>query len=327
MTEILPCQKPQPAYITEYKPAIEFAETQASIFWTPTEIVVEKDVHDIKTNMTEAEQHGVVSVLKLFTLYELVAGNEYWGGRVCKMFPKPCIQRMANAFSYFELNVHAPFYAKLNQALHLDTEEFYLSYTGDPVLNERMEFIDSIVNSEDDLLSLGVFSMVEGAILYSSFAFLSHFQAQGKNKLLNVVRGIGFSVRDENLHSMGGAYLYKLLKGDMLRYKPDSLDLEAHKAKIVECAEKLFEHEKHIASIIFGKGHIEGITETQLVNFVKSRINICLGNLDIEPIYQVDYDPISDWFYDSINSYKFNDFFTGTGQEYNRNWNELGFTW
>src|SRR3546814_9244700 len=68
-----------------------------------------------------------------------------------------------------------------------------------------MEFIDSLVNQHDDLVSLGCFSLIEGAVLYSSFAFLKHFQTRGKNKLLNVVRGINFSVRDENLHCVAGS--------------------------------------------------------------------------------------------------------------------------
>ena len=63
----------------------------------------------------------------------------------------------------------------------------------------------------DILKSIAVFSMIEGAILYSSFAFLKHFQAEGKNKLVNVTAGINFSVRDENLHSMAGAWLFKTL--------------------------------------------------------------------------------------------------------------------
>ena len=39
------------------------------------------------------------------------------------------------------------------------------------------------------------------------------------------------------------------------------------------------------------------------------------------------YNPIADWFYDGINAYQMNDFFTGVGREYNRNWDEKGFNW
>ena len=61
-------------YVVEYPEAIEFAEKQMSVFWPYYEIKVSKDVHDILTNLTEAERHGVITTLKLFTQYELIVG-------------------------------------------------------------------------------------------------------------------------------------------------------------------------------------------------------------------------------------------------------------
>ena len=72
---------PKKTYTFDYPEAIAFSDTQASIFWSHDEIDVSKDIQDIKVNMTEAESHGVITTLKLFTLYELIAGDEYWLGR------------------------------------------------------------------------------------------------------------------------------------------------------------------------------------------------------------------------------------------------------
>lgn len=192
--EVPRLKQPKDVYTVDYPQAVAFAEQQADIFWTDREIDVSKDIQDIRVNMTEAERHGTITVLTLFTNYELKAGNEYWGGRVMRMFKRPDIRRMANAFAFFELNSHLPFYAKLNEALGLASDEFYQSYVDDPILKERMDFIDEVVSSKNDLYSLGAFTFVEGVVLYSSFAFLKHFQAEGKNKLKNVVAGINFSV-------------------------------------------------------------------------------------------------------------------------------------
>ena len=52
-----------------------------------------------------------------------------------------------------------------------------------------------MIGDPDDMVSVATFSLVEGVILYSAFGFLKHYQSQGKNKLMNVVRGINFSVR------------------------------------------------------------------------------------------------------------------------------------
>ena len=101
-------QTPNEAYTVTYPQALEFTQKQLSIFWFDTEIKVEKDVQDILTNLTPAERHGVITTLKLFTKYETVIGDEYWA-RIQKLFRHPAdVQRMANLFSFFELNVHAP---------------------------------------------------------------------------------------------------------------------------------------------------------------------------------------------------------------------------
>ena len=323
-------QRPQDAYIVDYPQAIEFSEKQNDVVWFDTEIDVSKDIQDIMVNFNDAERHGVITVLKLFTLYELFAGDEYWGSRVTKMFPRPDIRRMASCFQFFELNSHAPFYKKLNDAMHLSTEEFYTDYVNDDTLKSRMEFVDKTVNHPDDLVSLAVFSMVEGAILYSSFAFLKHFQAKGKNKLLNVVRGINFSVRDENLHAEGGAWLYRTLKqelNDCDRLNTLEMTQVDREYLIEKAARELYEHECRIIDMIFEEGKIEGITDVQMKHFVESRINECLKRLDMKPIFEVNYDPISRWFYDAINSYQMHDFFTGVGSSYNRRWDQTAFQW
>lgn len=314
------------SFVVEYPQAVDFANKQLKIFWLPDEIKVEKDVQDILVNMTPAEKHGVITTLRLFTLYELKAGAEYWGGRFMRLFPRPELMRMASTFSMFELAVHKPFYNKINELLHLNTDEFYLSYVNDPVLCERMAFIDQIVGGDDPLLSLAGFSMVEGAVLYSSFAFLKHFQSKGKNKLNNVVRGINFSVRDENLHSMGGAWAFKQLLEEL---SPDQEYVKELEGKIAAIASTLCEHEHRIVDMIFEKGEIEGITKEQMQVFVKSRVNVCLSQLGLQPLFKIDpeEDRVSTWFYRGINNYGYNDFFAGAGKEYNRNWDESGFTW
>ena len=302
------------SFVVRYPQAVEFAEKQLSVFWTHDEIKVEKDVHDILTNLTPQEKHGVLTVLRLFSLYELFAGRDYWTGSVMSEFPRPEIQRMASVFGMFELAVHQPFYNKINVALGLDTDEFYLSYLDDPALSERISFLDNVPTDYE----LPVFSMLEGAVLYSSFAFLKHFQSQGKNKLTNIVRGINFSVRDENLHSEAGAWLFR--EREIVRPMPNPEHL-------YEFAKVLYEHECAIINKIFELGPIDGITETQLRHFVESRINQCLQQLGLKSMFKVGYNPIGTWFYNGINNFKYNDFFAGQGNEYSRGWDETSFTW
>lgn len=315
---------PKSTYTYDYPQALAYTEKQQSIFWTADEIAMEKDIHDLKNKLTEAELHGVTTVLKLFTLYELHVGNEYWLDYVRKTFPRPEIQRMASLFGMFELNVHAPFYDKLNEVMGLKTDEFYSSYTKDKTLADRMAWVERQFQVDDPLLITAMGSITEGAILYSNFAFLKHFQAEGKNKLTNMTAGINFSVRDENLHSEAGAWLYKqLLKEE----QPEPDRMAKVLSKIKRTCRQIYEHESRIIDMIFEKGTIKGITDVQMKNFIQARLNLCLEQLDIHPMFSVEYDPISSWFYKNINSGALHDFFAKQGNNYSRDWTENKFAW
>lgn len=305
-----------------YPEPIEFTNEQLKVFWLPDEIKVEKDIQDILVNMTESEKHGVITTLKLFTLYELKAGAEYWGGRFKQDFHRPELQRMGATFSMFELAIHKPFYQKINELLHLHTDEFYNSYVEDEILRERINFIGNIISHPNVLYSLAGFSFIEGSVLYSSFAFLKHFQAVGKNKLLNIVRGINFSVRDENYHAIAGAWVFKQLKAELELTEGEETLI--HKM-IVDMASIVYQHECRIIDMVFEKGTIEGITATQMKRFVESRINECLHQLGYSRLFEVEYNPIADWFYKDINGFTFNDTFSGVGNSYVRTWDETSF--
>ena len=311
------------SFIVRYQEPIKFTEEQLKVFWLPDELKVEKDLPDFKTKMTAAEQHAVSTTLKLFSAYEVYAGIDYWLGKVLPHYKNiPEICRMASTFGMFELAVHQPFYTKLNEVVGLHTEEFYSSYKEIEVLKNRMSFIDNLLEEDVSPVQLAVFSLIEGCVLYSSFAFLKHFQNNGKNLINTVVRGIDFSVRDENLHCLGGAWLYNLETSHF------SDELKGHfEREVKEYANIIYEHECGIIDLMFANGSIEGITPIQLKHFVESRINLCLSHLGMSKLFEVKYNPIADWFYTSINSYKYNDFFSGVGNEYQRNWAESEFVW
>jgi len=319
-------QTPKDTFTIDYPAAVEYRNKQSSIFWPPEEVRVEKDVQDILVNMTPAERHAVITVLKLFVKYELIIGDEFWSKFVMKRFPRPDIQSMASLFSAIELSVHAPFYAKLNEELKIATDSFYDSYKDDDVLAERIAVLENIFAVDNDLYSLGAFTFAEGAILYSSFAFLKHFQSQGKNKLLNVVSGINFSARDEALHSEASGWLFKQL----LKEKQDANLISKDEVKLLEIniketAQVVYEHECRIIEKLFEEGDIEGISAKQLEYFVQSRINVCLRNMGYQNLYEVTYNPVSEWFYKGINGYAMNDFFSSVGNQYERGWDENGF--
>lgn len=313
-------QEPSSIYIPEYPRAVEYALQQEGILWFSSELKVFKDVHSILVDLTEAEKHGIITTLKLFTMYEMVIGDEYWT-KLSTVIKKPaCVSRMANMFSFVELNVHAPFYAEINEVLGLANEEFYTSYLTDPVLKTRMDMLEKYAETvgPEFLITL---ALTEGAVLYSSFAFIKHFQSNGKNKLVNICRGINMSSRDEALHSEASAWLFRTW------LEENNQTVADYEETIKQLAEIVREHEYAIVDKIFERGAIEGITDVQLKHFVDSRINVVVRNLGLKNLYKVSYNPVADYFYDGMNNYQFNDFFAGQGREYKRDWEETAFEW
>lgn len=324
----IPILQPSDGYTIVYDKALEYEEIQQDIGWTAKEIAVEDDLNDLKLKMSDGARHGILHTLKLFTEYELIAGSEWWSGYFCKHFPRAEFQRMGTEFARTELCIHAPFYNKINEVLMINTPEFYNSWKKDPVLSERMAFIGKHVTGSDILLALAVFSMIEGAVLYSSFAFLKSFKKGGQNLIPNIISGINFSVRDENLHSEAGAWVFRtLLKESNL----SSAEIEDLTSDIATAVMYISSHESEIINQIFNEGGIEGITSEQLESFVSHRLRICLSNLGMQNHISIGEYPedttIQDWFYDDINSVRAVDHFSTISSGYSRNWSESKFEW
>jgi ribonucleotide reductase beta subunit family protein with ferritin-like domain len=315
-------QEKSESFVIRYPEIDEFMEQQLDIFWTAKEVNVEKDINSVLTDFTEAERHGVITTLKLFTLYELRAGD-YWSDRYTKIFKRPEFKAWGAAASMVEHCVHRKFYNKINELLHLNTDEFYTDYVKDETLKARMEFVESVASSKNDLISLSGFCLIEGAVLYSSFSYLKHFQSNGKNKLPNLVRGIDYSVRDEDLHSLVGAWSFKALKSQL---KLKAVHEDALLDDIVEMANVIYEHEARIIDMVIEKGEPENYRGEDGKNFVKSRINLCMNRLGYDDIFVVESNPIADYFYRGIKNYGFNDAFVGMSNEYHRAWDESKFT-
>lgn len=323
--KVLPrIQTEKTTFTVDYPEACDFADKQSAVFWPWNEVKVHKDKQDILVNMTEAERHATITTLKLFTKYEQIIGDEFWLNFVFKKFPRAAdIQPMAAMFAAMELQVHAKFYSKINEELGLATDQFYNEYINDSVLRDRIDHLRSLLDGKDDLRALGGFTFAEGAILYGNFGFLKHFQSQGKNKALNIVSGINFSSRDENLHAEAAAWLFRTLKQELKQLNQLSEQEEQSlQDDIFKAAEIVYQHECLIIAKLFEKGKIEGITDIQLQHFVQSRINLCLRNLGYHNLFKVTHNPIAEWFYKGINGFQSTDFFSSQGNQYSRGWNE-----
>ena len=315
-------ESPTESYVTRYPQAIKAAQEQTRIIWFAEELGVEEDEGDVRTQCTAGERHGITTVLRLFTKYELMlGGEEFWGGKVSKMFPRPEIQRMAATFSFMELAVHGPFYNLINESLGIATDDFYVSWKQDKVLRDRVAFIEKCADSEDALEATAAFAFMEGVVLFSNFAFLKSFNVGGFNLISHITAGIDGSAKDEDYHSKASAWLFN----QCLSEREDlglitAQEKQNLRKKIKRIAEKVYEHESLICDMIFSEGDIRTITKEEILHFIRDRINVVLSYLQMKPMFEQEQGKVSDWFYSQLSTFKYADFFSNVQLQYTRDW-------
>lgn len=315
-------ETPTDSYVVRYPWAVEMARQQQDVFWPAEELGVEEDEQDFRLNLTEGERHGVLTAQKILTQYELmIGGNELWGGRIAQLFPRPEVQRMAACFSHVELNSHAPFYAIGNQVLGVATDEFYSSWKADPVMAERIAFIDQAAQHPDALRVTAALAFLEGAVLFSVFGFFKGFNSRGYNLIPHFVAGIDGSAKDENFHSLASARLFNVCLQE--RVDAGNHDNQAHALlcqDIQGIATAVYEHELAIIEKLFEVPGNRVVTKPELIEFLQDRINVVLARLNRPAMFKTERGLISNWFYSQLNTVKVSDFFAATQLQYTRNW-------
>lgn len=188
---------PTESYARYYPRIVELANRQLDEqFWTNTEMKVNLDRQQLLYKLTEEQSHAVKTVLHLFVHYELMVGD-FWE-KIGQIFPRPEVKLASSVMNMVERAIHAEFYNQVNIELGLDTEEHYLAFREDPILNERARWLGSLLKAEDKILGTIIFSMTETALLFSSFSILKSFQSNGYNLIPVIVRGTNQSAADED---------------------------------------------------------------------------------------------------------------------------------
>lgn len=332
MSELVRIKTTQENYIIDYPQAVDAGEKQLSILWFAKELGVDKDESDIRTKCTSGERYGITYLLKIFNKYELMlGGDEFWGGKVQRMFPREDIGQMCAVYAMVERAVHAPFYDLINKTLNIATEEFYNEWKEDPILSERIAFISKYAAMSGygykDLLSLGAFAFMEGAVLFSAFSFLKSFNTGGYNMIPHTTSGIDASAKDENFHSMSAAWLFNQYLSELIEAKQISPEEVSRLfAEIRRIAQVVYDHELAINTEIFSKGGIRTTTIEDQMHFVRNRIDVVLAYLQQPALYGDAPGKISEWFYSALSTFKYADFFSNSQVQYVRNWNKRKLT-
>lgn len=257
----------------EYQQAYDYFLKQNQAHWLHTEVSMSNDISDWKTQLTDAEKNVIGNTLKGFIQSEIVIGD-YWSRRVQKYFPKPEICMMAMTFGSFEA-IHVQAYAYLNESLGL---EDYQAFLYDEASKNK---IDNLINTpnktkEDIAKSLAVFSAFgEGVQLFSSFAILLSFSR--RNLLKGTGQIISWSIRDENMHSEAGCWLFR----EFVKENPEIFTDEVKKT-LYDAARIAVSLEDEFIDKAFELGPIDGINKEDLKQYIRHRANCKLEEIGLK---------------------------------------------
>ena len=285
--------------------------------WTAQEIPVHKDIHDYRHLMTPEQLNLVTVTLQLFVEIEQKVG-EVWDV-IAEWFPHSEIEGCCSQIAAMEKSVHAFFYQKMSDELNIDPEETARNQQTIAVLKSKLEFLTRITSnlSEDKALSLATVAMIEQVLLFSNFAMLKSFQANGNNLITNTITGVDFVIQDEVLHGVFATYLHNTYVEEYGKDFP----LNNHVRNVDILIREVVAHEDAVIDYIFsGDLPINDTTATQLKAFIRSRANSVLTELNMNTLYDVYDNTIAEWFYKGANSIKMHDFFVSGTNQYRRGW-------
>ena len=316
---------PTLSYARVYPKIVELANKQLeSQFWTSSEMKVELDKMQLLYELSPAQLHAVKFTLRLFLKYERIVGEEFWGALVAQLFPRPEVKLACSILAMSELAIHAEFYDQINKVLGLDTDADYTAYIEDPVLLERVEWLEGLTSDKEDPLgSMIVFGLTETALLFSNFSILKSHQCNGNNKIPVVVRGTNQSAIDEDLHGMVAAEIINTHYQELGR---PLIEDTARVEKLAKATEYVVAHEDRIIDLAIPSGELNGQTVQDYKNYVRVRVNEYHKRIQLpEPFPGVE-SKIQGWFETGTYAYKMIDFFSaGMGMEYESSWDEDGF--
>jgi len=303
-----------------YPIAKELMEEQQNKAWFAQEIDIEGDIHDYRHNMS-SEQFALVSTtLQLFVETEQVVGN-IWG-IIASWFPHSEIEGACTQVEAMEKSVHAFFYQKMSDELNIDPETIAHNQEVVTELNSKLSMLKHIMQTAEHAVtpterSLVLFtvSLIEQVVLFSNFAMLKSFRANGNSLIPNTITGVNFVVQDESIHGVLASYLFN-------EYTKET-NLRITLSSVEEIIREVLVREDAVVDYLFLNDtmKINGIDRTDLKRFIRERVNFVCTEMNLQE-YAPDCKPslIIEWFFKGINAISIHDFFVSGTHQYKRNW-------
>ncbi len=310
--------KPRLAYKPfEYPEVLDFINTINQTFWVHSEVDFTGDIQDFRVELNESERNAIKRTLLAIAQVE-VDVKSFWGN-LYQHLPKPEFNGLGSTFAECEFR-HSEAYAQLLTVLGLADE--FESALQSSVLSDRIAFLrDRRAAAQLDSpeqsfgLNLILFSiLVENVSLFSQFATVLSF-THFKGLLKNTSNIIAWTSKDEQLHANAGIYIFNKIVEENPGWLTDK-----YQAVIYETAHAAIQQEERILNWIFEMGELEHVSKSDLLNFMKHRINTSLKQIGLQDIFDINEPQLRrmSWFEEEIYANTLDDFFAKRPVEYSK---------
>ena len=290
-------------------------QQQLGYFWRPEEVSLQKDRNDY-LQLNEQQKFIFTSNLKYQTMLDSVQGR----GPCLAFLPfvsNPELEGCIVTWDFME-TIHSRSYTYIIKNLYANPNEVFDTIIKDEKIEKRSQ---SVTKTYDDLIEMGyrwhldkdkidlyelkkkmylamcTVNILEGLRFYVSFACSFAF---GELKLLEgSAKIISFIARDESQHlAMSQTIINNWKRGDDKDMVKIGKECEKEVYKMYDDA---LAEEKRLATYLFSKGSMIGLSEKLLHQFVEYMANRRMKGIGLEPRYEQKTNPLP-WVDHWLNS-------------------------
>ena len=296
-----------------YKPfdhpwMFDYYSQQNQMHWFPEDVPLHNDIKDWQT-MTDEEKNLLTQIFRLFTQSDVDVGAGYVD-RYMRIFKKPEARMMMSSFANME-SIHQHAYSLLLDTVGMPEVE-YKAFSEYEAMADKHEYINAVKVTKGDKKSiakaLAIYSgFTEGLQLFSSFIILLNFPRFGKMKGMGQI--ITYSIRDESMHVEAMTKLFR-------EFMQENIDLwtDDFKAEIYQACREMVDLEDRFLDLVFEQGDIEGLTKSEMQQYIRYIADRRLLQLGLKPNYEVKDNPLN-WL-DDVLGVEHQNFFEGRATTY-----------
>lgn len=292
----------------EYPGVFEFIDAINKTFWVHNEVDFTADIQDFKTKLSKEQQSSFKNNLLGIAQIE-VAVKSFWGD-LYKKLPKPEFNCLGATLAENEVR-HSEAYSRLLEVLGYNDE--FEKALNEPIFQKRVNIINDYLHNEDDIALKTLFFtlVIENCALFSQFANILAF-TRFNGYMKNTSNIIAWTSLDEQVHANAGIYVLKLLKDEGI--------FDTSFDDIQNMVKEFIDFEIEFIDWIFKDGEPENYTKTDLINFIKNRLDESIVQLGYPKIFNITSEQLKPmiWFEEEVFANSLDDFFAKRPVEYTK---------